>query len=180
MIAVDRSRDGTLLVSASSDRTARLWNPDTRAEIATLEGHTDLVTSVAVSPDGHRIATASKDGSVRVWTRNGDCLLVAAHHGVGVNAVAWFPDGRRLAAASDDHTVSIFDSRTGRIRRVLEGHSDAVEHVAVYPDGVLLASASRDGSVGIWNAATGARLALLPLGFVDARTGVVARDSVAA
>ncbi len=159
--AVDWAPDGRLLASASSDRTARLWDANTGVELAALRGHDDDVNSVRVSPDGHRIATASFDGSVRVFTRSGDCLLVAAHHATDVNSVAWFPDGRRLAAASDDGTVSIFDSGTGRIRRVLAGHTDWVDHVAVHPAGVLVASASLDGSVGIWNAASGARVATL-------------------
>jgi WD40 repeat protein len=99
--------------------------------------------------------------SKRVFTRSGGCLLVAAHHRSDVNGVAWFPDGKRLAAASDDGAVSIFDADTGRLRRLLTGHTDWVDHVAVHPDGSLLASASLDGSVGVWNAASGARVATL-------------------
>ena len=159
--SVDWSPDAGLLASASSDHTVRLWDPNTGAELAMLEGHSDDVNSVSVSPDGHRIASASFDGSVRVFTRSGECLLVAAHHGADVNSVAWFPDGRRLAAASDDRTVSIFDADGGRVRRVLAGHSDWVDHVAVHPGGLLVASASLDGSVGVWNASSGARVATL-------------------
>jgi len=159
--AVDWADDGRLLASASSDHTARLWDARTGGELAVLSGHTDDVNDVKISPDGHRIATASFDGSVRVFTRAGACTLVSAHHRSDVNGVAWFPDGRRLAAASDDGTVSIFDADTGRLRRLLAGHTDWVDHVAVHPDGLLVASASLDGSVGVWSAASGARVATL-------------------
>ncbi len=158
---VDWSMDGRLLASASSDHTARLWDPQTGETLAQLVGHGDDVNDVKISPEGHRIATASFDGSVRVWTRDGACVLVAAHHRSDVNGVAWFPDGRRLVAASDDGTVSIFDADSGRLRRVLSGHTDWVDHVAVHPDGRLVASASLDGSVGVWNAASGERVATL-------------------
>jgi WD40 repeat protein len=158
---VDWANNGRMLASASSDHTARLWDARTGAALAVLAGHGDDVNDVKISPDGHRIATASFDGSVRVWTRDGACMLVAAHHRSDVNGVAWFPDGRRLVAASDDGTVSIFDADSGRLRRMLTGHTDWVDHVAVHPDGLLVASASLDGSVGIWNAASGARVATL-------------------
>jgi hypothetical protein len=55
------SPDGRRVVTASVDRTARLWDPATGALLATLEGHTDRVWSAAFSPDGRRVVTTSEE-----------------------------------------------------------------------------------------------------------------------
>ena len=61
------SRDGARLASASSDETARVWNPYTGVELARLVGHAASVFACAWSPDGTRLATASRDRTARVW-----------------------------------------------------------------------------------------------------------------
>ncbi len=55
------------LASGSWDATVRLWNADTGEHLRTLTGHTDLVWSVAYSPDGHTFASGSQDGTVLLW-----------------------------------------------------------------------------------------------------------------
>jgi WD40 repeat protein len=66
------SSDGTRIVSASSDRSVRIWDASTGAELKRLNGHTDFVCSVAFSSDGTRIVSGSKDKSVRVWALEDD------------------------------------------------------------------------------------------------------------
>jgi WD40 repeat protein len=56
-----------MLATGSIDCTARLWNPATGEHIRTLDGHTDVVTSVAFSSDGSMLATGSEDATVRIW-----------------------------------------------------------------------------------------------------------------
>ena len=102
----------TAAATGSADLgTVRLWNADTREQIgAPLKGHTTIVWSVAFSPDGHRLATASEDHTVRLWNADtrepiGDPLI---GHTDAVESVAFSPDGRRLATASDDKTVRLW------------------------------------------------------------------------
>ena len=64
------STDGTRIVSGSDDKSVRVWDASTGAELKVLNGHTDLVLSAAFSTDGTRIVSGSSDNSVRVWDRS--------------------------------------------------------------------------------------------------------------
>ncbi|MDJ0385172.1 helix-turn-helix domain-containing protein [Streptomyces sp. G-G2] len=146
------SPDGTVIASASSDTTVRLWEVASRRVAATLRGHTAAVTSVAFSPDGLRLATASKDGTVRLWDARAYRLLSTLTGHVGaVRSVAFSPDGAWLASGGVDHTVRLWDLPGGRERAVLRGHGDAVMGVAFSPDGRTVASAGADHTVRLWD-----------------------------
>ncbi len=61
------SPDGSRIVTASVDRTAKVWDAQTGAEVLTLKGHTGVVRSASFSPDGSRIVTSGEDGTAKVW-----------------------------------------------------------------------------------------------------------------
>jgi WD40 repeat protein len=136
--------------------------------LLTIQAHNAPVWSVALSPDGKRLATASQDGMVKVWdVATGKQLLALQVFSSstllkgGVNGVAFSPDGKLLATGSDDAQVRLWDPVTGQLIRTLSGHTDPVLMVSFSPDGTRLGSASADETAKVWDVPTGRELLTL-------------------
>ena len=148
------SADGTRLAAGTRQRI-RMWDLRDGRLIreAYIGDWVDSVRSVAFSPDGTRLATASDDKTARVWdTATGTEQLRVTHNGA-VNVVAFSPDGTRLATATGDRTA-VWDAETGA-ERLQVTHDGLVKGVAFSPDGTRLATASDDKTARVWDTATG-------------------------
>ncbi|KAJ2901361.1 hypothetical protein MKZ38_001915 [Zalerion maritima] len=132
-----------------------------------LHGHTGPVSQVRLSPDGRWIASASADGTARIWdSATGAHMETLVGHMAGINTVAWAPDSAVLATGSDDKKIRCWDRRTGRpahsVARQLVGHHSYVYCLAFSPQGNVLASGSYDEAVFLWDVRGGRILRDLP------------------
>jgi WD40 repeat protein len=128
-----------------------------------LPGQTGLVTALAYTRDGAKLAAASgaaaQSGEIRIYgaTQDRSTATLIGQKDL-IHALAWSPDGNLLVSAGYDRLIQVWDAGTGKLLRTLKDHSDSVYGLAFSPDGKLLASAAADRAVKVWNVATGARL----------------------
>jgi WD40 repeat protein/class 3 adenylate cyclase len=131
--------------------------------LLTLTGFAKMVESIAVSPDGVHLATASDDGTVEVWdvTTGQELLSFSTQHtGLSIFGMAYSPDGARLATASDDGTARVWDAATGRQLLVID-HGAPLSGLAFSPDGKQLATAGADAAARVWDSAAGQQVLAL-------------------
>jgi dipeptidyl aminopeptidase/acylaminoacyl peptidase len=157
------SRDGSRIVTASSDNTARISDAATAKEISVLR-HGHSVSSAGFSPDGSRIVTASSDNTARIWDAATAKEISILRHGHSVSSAAFSPDGSRIVTACFDGTASIWSVATARAVAVLSGHESGVTSAAFSPDGSRIVTASEDYTARIWDAATAKEIAVLRYG----------------
>ncbi|MEE6261873.1 WD40 domain-containing protein [Plantactinospora sonchi] len=159
-LSVAFAPDGALLAMARGHFVEVIDRADNRT-IGLLAGHSGPVTSVDWSPDGTRLATASDDGTARIWdTATGQATVTLTGHTARINAVGWSADNAHVATASADDTARIWDATTGQTTTILTGHTDWVRAIAWSPDGTL-ATASDDKAIRIWDTTTGQTTTIL-------------------
>ena len=130
--------DGTLLVSASSDYSARIWEvPSMRLKVA-LIGHSDDVDMAVFSPDDRFVATCALDRTIRIFDLTGHCRKVLRGHTGNIISLAWSHDGKRLVSSSVDGTVREWSATKGTELRcnTLDVRTDTL---VIDREGIILA-----------------------------------------
>ncbi len=157
------SADDKLAVTASRDKTARVWDVATGNSLLTLN-HPTEVHNASFSPDGKRVVTASADGLARVWDVSAapasPAPMILRGHTGALWVAVFSPDGKQILTASSDQTARVWDATTGRTLALFTLASE-VRGAAFSPDGKLIVTASSDNMARVWNAATGSVMAEL-------------------
>jgi WD40 repeat protein/predicted Ser/Thr protein kinase len=150
--ALAYSPDGRWLAARPADgKTVLLLDARTHTTSAHFPGHERLVYWATFSPDSRRLASCSKDHTVRVWDIEDGLCQVLRGHTDEVFAAAFHPDGTRLATAGRDRAVWMWDLARGEEVARLPGHTSYVWSLAFSPDGATLASGSGDFTVRLWD-----------------------------
>jgi WD40 repeat protein len=166
--------------ASSMDRVIRLWDIGRNGNDAArvLRGHTDVILSIAYSPDGRRLLSGGFDQQVLMWSTDDGRLLYAFPDRVTKTIlIAFHPGGELLATADDDFVARLWRIAPAallleplppqeipaamELRAELRGHSNAVEMVRFSPDGRRIYSARKDETIREWDVATGACLRIL-------------------
>ena len=155
--AIQFSRDGrTIYFATDSKRPIVIaWDLEGEREIASFRGHTDWVTSLALSPDETQLVTSSGDGNIRVWdVENRREKAVLSNNAPLAWDASFSPDGLWLATCGADQRIRLWDTSTWQEVNLQKGHRGEVWSVAFSPDGSTLASAGKDFDVKLWRAQT--------------------------
>jgi dipeptidyl aminopeptidase/acylaminoacyl peptidase len=144
------SPDGKLIVTASSDKTARIWDAHSGALLKTLTGHTEGIKTARFSPDGTRVLTSSQDATAKIWdVKTGKLLLTLSGHTDPLEDAEFSRDGRFVVTTARDSTARIWDSHTGASIAVLTGHAGPVMHGVFSPDGRRVDGVQRSHREGL-------------------------------
>lgn len=156
--AVAFSPDNQMLASSSYDGNVILWNVKSGKILRTLKIK-EWSVAIAFSPDSQQLAVGSQDRNVIVFDVQNGNILRTLETRFGVYSLAFSPDGRYLAA--DVFAIMLWDLKTGKVVKTLEGHQNSVRDLAFSNDNRFLASASSDKTARIWNVETGETVKIL-------------------
>jgi WD40 repeat protein len=150
------SPDGSLLLTASHDGTARLWRVANGEEVQRLEAHEGAVQDACFSPDGRRVATCGFEGRVMAWDVQDGSLLAMMSGGGGTAAwrVVFLPDGSILSSHSDG-VLRRWDVEREAMTGALRGHRRSVRALALSRDGRRAVSGGDDGQLIMWDLESG-------------------------
>ncbi|MCP4288848.1 MAG: hypothetical protein GY792_31235 [Gammaproteobacteria bacterium] len=156
------NQDESLVLTASWDGTARVWDAESGTELLILSGHSGSVWQAVWNSDESRILTASLDGTARVWdAENGAELLTLAGHLDGVWQAVWNADESLVLTASWDGTARVWDAESGTELLTLAGHSDRVNYAKWNANENRILTASDDNTARVWDAENGTELLIL-------------------
>ena len=150
------TRDGSTVVSCSTDQTVRVWDTTTGQQKFQLNGHVGAVHAVAMSPDETFAVSSGADGTLRLWDIvGGRQLKQLITYDSTMYSIAVHPQGALIAAAGADRKVHLLDMITGTEQKTMTGHTDYLHSVAFNPDGSKLLSYGYAGQLKLWNSADG-------------------------
>ncbi len=172
------TQDGTQLVSASDDKTVRVWDLATGRTVRTFRGQIGAgqegkIYAMALSPDNRYLAVGGwmapsqnyvlEDvGRIRLYDfQTGQLLALLKSHTNVVNSLAFSADSRYLASGSTDKTVKLWEVAGRTLARTLTGHTKSIYGLAFSPDGRQVVSASYDQTLKLWQTSSGTQQATL-------------------
>ncbi|KAF6218309.1 hypothetical protein HO133_005655 [Letharia lupina] len=149
------SSDGAYALSASWDKTLRLWELATGVTTRRFVGHTNDVLSVSFSADNRQIVSGSRDRTIKLWNTLGDCKFTITDkgHTEWVSCVRFSPNPQNpvIVSAGWDKLVKVWELASCRIQTDHIGHTGYINTVTISPDGSLCASGGKDGTTMLWD-----------------------------
>lgn len=146
------SPDGSRMITANRDHTARLWDIASGQCLVVFRGHTDELRRAAFTIDGKRAVTCANDGTLRMWDcANGECLLILNGHKGDVCAVTVSPDNNYIVSGGSDGTLRVWSLPSGTCERVAaSGEGRSIVKALFTGDGGTLVTLDSNSRVCRW------------------------------
>jgi WD40 repeat protein len=141
--------DSRRVLSASNDKTVRMWDAATGNHLATFSGHTSFVCSLSVSNDGELLATGGADGTIITFNLPAAGITARLHHGAADAKVSWGPMASQLASGGADGQIRIWTIPTYNCYTVLPIHKGPILKVVTLNDNDRIISVSADKTVAV-------------------------------
>lgn len=149
------SIDSRYALTASWDKTLRLWDLTHGKSTHTFVDHTKDALTCSFSADNRLIASGARDKNIKIWNTVAECKFTVEEdsHSDWVSTVRFSPDTKNniLVTGSWDGTLRVWDSQTMTLQNTFVGHTNAITSVAFAQKAVYLASGGRDGNIILWN-----------------------------
>ena len=154
------SSGGSRILTASRDKTARVWDAATGKEFAILRGHTEHLNGAIFTRSGHRVITTSGDKTARIWDSTS---FTNRRLYFGANAAIFSPDGAHILIASTDGTAKFINPETFNDIKIFEEEDTKyqIKNVQFSPDGNQVVIVSGDDVEALWDAKTGHKIRIL-------------------
>lgn len=159
--SVDIAFDGKRAISASSDKTLRVWDLENNICLFVLKGHQNTIKSVRITPDARIAVSGGYDNTVRVWNLNeAKCTSILEGHVNTISCVDITPDGKIAISSSRDQTLRLWDLKNGTCLKILKSHQGPVHTVCISADGHTAVSGGgqKDHTLRIWDLLSGKNL----------------------
>jgi len=151
------SSDGTYALSASWDKTLRLWELASGSTTKRFVGHTADVLSVSFSADNRQIVSGGRDRTIKLWNTLGDCKFTMSAqdncHSEWVSCVRFSPNPSNaiIVSCGWDKKVKVWQLASCRLQTDHIGHNGYLNTITISPDGSLCASGGKDGTTMLWD-----------------------------
>jgi len=156
------SSDSQYALSASWDKTLRLWDIKSGETTRRFVGHSKDVLSCAFSAENRQIVSGSRDTTVKLWNTLGECKFDITEHGhtKWVSCVRFSPQTLNplIVSCGWDNLVKVWQLNNCKLICNLQGHTGYLNTVTISPDGSLCASGGKDGTAMLWDLNEGKRL----------------------
>ncbi|MCI0705795.1 MAG: WD40 repeat domain-containing protein [Planctomycetia bacterium] len=153
---IEFNPNSTLLASGSlRDESVLVWDVKTEKVVATLDGHTKGVWTMAFSPDGTKLAVGCGDGIIRLWdVKTGKATTLKGHTDL-THTLTFTADGKTLLSANSDNTIRRWNLATEKAEVIPLKHTAEFRSMAFSPEGSLLATGDAKSDIVLWDVATG-------------------------
>ncbi|KAK2946313.1 putative Platelet-activating factor acetylhydrolase IB subunit alpha [Blattamonas nauphoetae] len=158
------SSNGNYAITASWDKTLRLWDLAQQKTIASFNGHTKDVLSVSLSRNNRQIISSSRDNTIKLWNIHGECKYTTPAFQEWVTCVRFglTDDNSPIVSCGYDRFVRVWDRNTFQPLYAMTGHTGFVNTLAISADSSVVASGGHDGTIILNNIKEGQHMFTLP------------------